>query len=243
MLNSLTVIIPVLNEVGNISKLTEQLKRFIVNGQVIFVDDGSTDGTREELKKIADEDHKFEIIFTEQRLGHMGSYLRGIEASKSELVAIMDGDLQHPPEKLQDMLNLLMTGSDLVVATRYSGNKLIGNRDKVRGIISRGAEYLLRTLVKECRTVSDPLSGFIGFRKSLNIPINADMKGNKLLPFLIVGNPRLKISYVRYGFKERVSGESKIVNTGLLYIVRFIREIIEIRKAKKKSIIHVTKQS
>ncbi len=233
-MKSLTVVIPVLNEVGNLPVLTGELKKFIGDGQVIFVDDGSTDGTRDEIKKLSETDQRFGFIFTKERLGHMGSYLSGIQETRNDFIAIMDGDLQHPADKLPEILNLLKNGSDLVVATRYAGNKLIGNRHKVRGIISRGAEFLIRALVKECRPVSDPLSGFIGFRKGLNVPVNPEMKGNKLLPFLIVGNPGLRISYVSYGFKERVSGESKIVNSSSIYIVRFIKEIFEIRKARKK---------
>lgn len=232
-LRSVSVTIPILNEVENIGTFIDRVKHLLNDFEFIFVDDGSVDGTKELLRESIEKDHRIKAIFNEKRLGHMGSYLMGFNAAESELLAIMDGDLQHPPEKLVEMSEKLNSGSDIVVGTRYHGNKFIGDRKLTRGILSRGAEIIMKTLVKECRGVSDPLSGFIGFRKGLELPVNSEMKGNKLLPFLIVSNPGAKIGYVEYQFTERTVGKSKIVGSGSHFVRKFMREVKEIRATKK----------
>ncbi len=230
----LSVIIPVLNESENIPLLANRLLLPVDGLEFIFVDDGSTDGSREIIEKLEIKDDRITGIFNARRMGHMGSYLIGIEHASSENIAIMDGDLQHPPEKLTSISEMLVNGYDIVICSRYKGKKFIGDRDKIRGIISRGAELLLKVMVKECRGISDPISGFIGFKKSLEIPVTQNMRGNKLLPFLIIANRDAKIGYVHYNFSERTAGTSKIVSTGNNFVLKYISEVSEIRKVKKR---------
>ena len=229
-LTDLSVIIPVLNEFGNIDILTTRLALLPIDGEYIFVDDGSTDGTRELLADLENKDKKFIAILNNERLGHMGSYLSGLKLASSNHVVIMDGDLQHPPESLLGMLKLLDLGYDIVVGSRYHGRYFIGNRDKTRGIISRVAELLLKLFIKECRQLSDPVSGFVGFRKDIVIPITSNMNGNKLLPFLIVANKKAKVGHIPYRFQERQNGESKIVSGNTKFVRNFLIEVRDIRK-------------
>ena len=230
---NLSVIIPVLDESENLPILTKKLSSLSDGFEFIFVDDGSKDGSRELLKSLSIQDRRFTGIFNERRIGHMGSYLVGIEHAKYENITIMDGDLQHPPEKLIPISEMLSDGYDIVVCSRYDGKKFIGDRDKVRGIISRSAEILLKLLVSDCRAVSDPLSGYIGFHKNLTIPIKPEMKGNKLLPFLLVANQGAKVGYVNYQFTERSLGKSKIVGSGSRFMQNYVREILQIRSTSK----------
>lgn len=232
-LSQLSVIIPILNESENLPRLTKQLALLSDDFEFIFVDDGSIDGSRDLIRNLAKIDHRFIGIFNDRRVGHMGSYLAGIERSSYDNLAIMDGDLQHPPEKLISISNMLSEGNDIVVCSRYDGRKFIGDRDKIRGIISRVAELLLKLLVRDCASISDPLSGFIGFHKSLTTPIRPEMKGNKLLPFLVVANPDAKIGIVNYQFTERRLGQSKIVGSGSSFILNYVREILQINEVSR----------
>lgn len=227
------MVIPILNEVDNVSALIERLRKSMDETEFIFVDDGSNDGTREAIKAASLKNDKFISIFNERRLGHMGSYLKGIKKASSDMIVIMDGDLQHPPEKLGEFYAAFVEGKDIIVGTRYEGKKFIGERNRIRGLLSRGAGALLKFFVKDCRKFSDPLSGFIGFRRGLEIPVRPEMKGNKLLPFLIVSNPNAKVGYVTYKFSERVHGKSKIVGVDSSFIIKFLREIMDIRKVRK----------
>lgn len=230
---NLSVIIPVLDESENLPILAKKLSSLSDGFEFIFVDDGSTDGSRELIKDLSNHDSRFTGAFNERRIGHMGSYLVGLEHAHSKNIAIMDGDLQHPPEKLIPISEMLNDGYDIVVCSRYKGNKFIGDRDKVRGIISRSAEILLKLLVKNCRAVSDPLSGYIGFHRNLAIPVKAEMKGNKLLPFLLVANQAAKVGYINYQFTERTLGKSKIIGSGSRFMRNYVREIIQIWSTSK----------
>lgn len=229
----MSIIIPLLNEIDSIDSLINRLQSIPANCEFIFVDDGSSDGTREEIILYANIDKRIKCVFNQNRLGHMGSYIEGLKNSLSNYIIIMDGDLQHPPEKIVEMLTLLESGFDIVIGSRYEKNKFIGERDKFRGVLSRGAEFSLKMFVRECRRLSDPVSGFIGFRKDLIIPINKNMKGNKLLPFLVVANRNTKITHINYAFRERKFGVSKIVNSSNNFLFKFLKEIIEIRKVRK----------
>lgn len=229
-MKDISIIIPILNESENIEELVKRILKSTDNVQVIFVDDGSNDGTRHILKQICVHNEKIDYVFNEKRLGHMGSYLIGISKAKSQNIVIMDGDLQHPPEVLPDFQYAMQRGYNIVIGTRYLAHKFIGRRKLSRGIISHIAEYILKITVPPCRGISDPISGFVGFNRNLVIPINKSMKGNKLLPFLIVANERARIGYVPYNFHERENGQSKIVSGSNKYICNFLEEIKDIRK-------------
>ena len=233
-MEKLSVIIPVLNEVGNIEELTRRIIERTEDSEIIFVDDGSDDGTRSLIQNIVSSNTQIKYIFNESRLGHMGSYLEGISKAKSDNIVIMDGDLQHPPEILPDFLFAFERGYNLVIGTRYVNHSFIGKRSLVRGLISRTADLILKLTVPQCRNISDPISGFIGFNRNLNIPVTPEMKGNKLLPFLLVSNWNLKIAYAPYRFRERVSGKSKIVSGGTSFIRKFLHEVRDIRAVAAK---------
>ena len=233
-MKDLSIIIPILNEAGNIPELFHRTKKVPINFEMIFVDDGSSDGTVSILEELSANEGNVTCIFNKTRLGHMGSYLKGISKANSDNIVIMDGDLQHPPETLPDFLFAFERGYNLVIGTRYVNHSFIGKRGMFRGSISRTADLILKMSIPQCRQISDPVSGFIGFKRNLNIPVTPEMKGNKLLPFLLVSNWNLKIAYAPYRFHERVSGKSKIVSGGTSFIWKFLREVRDIRAVSTK---------
>lgn len=230
VLKTLSVIVPVLNESGNMKELIHRIGSSVPDAEIIFVDDGSDDGTKQMLKSAAEVVHNLTYVFNDSRLGHMGSYLKGIERATSDKIVIMDADLQHPPEALPDFVYAFQKGFDIVIGTRFVNGRFVGKRSLSRGAISRGADLILRIVVPQCRHVGDPVSGFVGFTKGIAVPVTPEMKGNKLLPFLLVANRDAKIGYVPYRFSERKSGKSKIVSSGTSYIRNFLREVMDIRR-------------
>ena len=229
-MKDLSVIVPILNEAGNLEELIGRIRKSTDNVQMIFVDDGSGDGSREILAEMSANSQDITNVFNDKRLGHMGSYLEGLKVAESQNIVIMDGDLQHPPEALPEFLFAMQRGYNIVIGTRYLAHRFIGHRKISRGIISRGAEFILKIAVQPCRGISDPVSGFIGFNRDIVIPVNYNMKGNKLLPFLIVANEGAKIGYVPFKFQEREKGESKIVSGGTGFIWNFLEEVKDILK-------------
>lgn len=116
----LSVIIPVLNEEGNITELVNRINRAltgITDYELIFIDDHSTDNTRDEIRELAS---SFPISLYEKKglPGKAQSLLEGFAKAKYELIGFIDGDLQYPPEALPLMIKKIGKNCDIVVAKR-----------------------------------------------------------------------------------------------------------------------------
>jgi len=115
-MKDLSVVITVLNERENIPPLLEAIRKALgtLNYEVVFVDDGSSDGTQKEIRKYADE----RIILVELRrnYGQSTAMTAGIEHSTGRYVALLDGDLQNDPSDIPMMLEKLIDEDWDVVA-------------------------------------------------------------------------------------------------------------------------------
>jgi len=117
----LSVVIPVYNEHEVLPGLFTALRRAMgshQNYEIIFVDDGSSDGSSEVLRSAADEDPHFKVLFFSRNFGHQVAITAGIDFASGDAVAVMDADLQDPPELLPQMMELLGQGYDVVSAQR-----------------------------------------------------------------------------------------------------------------------------
>ena len=99
---SLSIVIPTYNERENISKIITLLKKTLkgINHEIIFVDDNSPDGTSDEVKFFVQKSPNIHLIHRIGRRGLSEAIIEGIFASNSNLVAVMDCDLQHDETKL-----------------------------------------------------------------------------------------------------------------------------------------------
>jgi glycosyltransferase involved in cell wall biosynthesis len=119
----LSVVIPCYNEEEVIGETIMQLKAFcseLVNLDVelIFVDDGSRDRTRELLKSYASEDSRIRLIGFARNFGHQIAVTAGIDAAYGDAVVLIDADLQDPPEVVHEMIAKWREGYDVVYGTR-----------------------------------------------------------------------------------------------------------------------------
>lgn len=130
-MQSLSIIIPVYNEVENIQLLYDSLILYCPKEyEVIFVDDGSSDNTMAEIEKIASIDNRLKCISLSRNFGHQNALMAGMEHATGDSIIIMDGDLQHPPTLIPAMLNKLNEGFDLV-STRRNKTENISAYKKV----------------------------------------------------------------------------------------------------------------
>ena len=121
----LTVIVPCYNEEENIKYFYEEfckndayfLKHAIMY-QLIFVDDGSTDGTVTEIKNLHQKDKRVKLLSLSRNFGKEAAIYAGLQHASGNLVAIMDVDLQDPPSLLPQMIDEIFAGADQVVARR-----------------------------------------------------------------------------------------------------------------------------
>src|SRR5262245_54246312 len=119
----LSIVIPVYNERDVLPTLLASLRRAldkVCNYEVIFVDDGSADGTSDVLKRAAMDDPRVRVIFFSRNFGHQAAITAGLDFATGDAVAVMDADLQDPPELLPQMLTLLEEGYEVVSAQRLT---------------------------------------------------------------------------------------------------------------------------
>ena len=119
----LSIVVPVYNEREALPALFAALRRTLgkdCDYEIIFVDDGSVDGASETLRRAAKEDPRFKVIFFSRNFGHQAAITAGLDFASGDAVAVMDADLQDPPELLPEMLALLDDGYDVVSAQRIT---------------------------------------------------------------------------------------------------------------------------
>ena len=116
------LVIPVFNEAGVIEKFYEQISTVLAElpaiVHVFFVDDGSTDGTADALRVITSLDKRVTVLTLSRNFGHQAALTAGLDASQGDFVISLDGDGQHPPEMIPQMLDLLTQGYDIVQGQR-----------------------------------------------------------------------------------------------------------------------------
>lgn len=137
----ISVVVTVMNELDNIKPLFDKLRESLVgiDYEVVMVDDGSTDGTIEAMKKEATD--RFRIIILNKNYGQTTAMSAGIAAAKGEYIVTMDGDLQNDPSDIPMMLEKLETeGWDLVHGRR--ANRQDGMF--LRKVPSKIANYIIR---------------------------------------------------------------------------------------------------
>jgi len=214
-----SVILATLNERENLPQFLDRLWQVpLPPFEVVVIDDGSTDGTREYLTAMARTEPRLRLIWHEGKQTTLRAQCQGIAAARGRYIIVMDADLQHPPEVLPAMVKALEEGATLVVGSRYTRGGTAGPRTGTRGVISRGAQLTAKFMLAEARSVSDPVSGLFGFRRDVFRPLDPDWRGYKLLLFLLVMARGQRVAEVGFRFEPRGSGASKVTQNS-----RFIR--------------------
>jgi dolichol-phosphate mannosyltransferase len=233
---SVAVIVPTRNESGNVAPLVARLDQALgdMDAEIVFVDD-SSDTTPDAIRSTAAMSVRPVRLLhrtAKDRVGGLGgAVLAGLRTVHSDWVVVMDGDLQHPPEVVPDLVREAERSyADLVVASRYVGSGTpSGLSTAIRRRVSGGANRLARMVfplrLADC---TDPMSGFFVVRRESIDLDRLRPRGFKILLETIARSPRLKLAEVPFVFDERHSGESKASLTeGLL----FLRKLAGLRVA------------
>lgn len=118
-MNFLSIVIPVYNEAENILPLYNELIAHAgTNVEFIFVDDGSTDQTFKCIEDLGRKDNRCKCISLSRNFGHQNALMAGMENATGSVIITMDGDLQHPPALIPEMINKINEGYDLVITKR-----------------------------------------------------------------------------------------------------------------------------
>lgn len=140
----LSVVIPVKDECGNLRLLHERLSAALAEtaggGEIVFVDDGSTDGSYGVLRDLAARDSRVIVVRLSRNFGQAAALHAGIDHCRGDIIVTMDGDLQNDPADIPRLLETLHEGYDVVLGLRAN------RRDSwlIRKAPSRVANYLIR---------------------------------------------------------------------------------------------------
>src|SRR5438128_3934154 len=143
-----SVVIPVYNEREVLPALLSALRRALANVydyEIIFVDDGSTDGTSDVLRHSVNEDQRLKVLLFSRNFGHQAAITAGLDFASGDAVAVMDADLQDPPELLPQMVGLLEEGYDVVSAQRLSRS----GDGPMKRLTARMFYWIVRKMVDE----------------------------------------------------------------------------------------------
>lgn len=228
----LSLVIPTYKERDNIPNVVSILSRLLDeaipgNYELIVVDDDSPDLTWEVAQSLMPEYPQLRVMRREDERGLSSAVIRGWQAATGSFLGVIDGDLQHPPEVLTQLLQKMIDGADLALASRHVDGGGVSSWSVIRRFLSRGAQVLgLIILPGVLGRVSDPMSGYFMVRRSAIANTTLNPVGYKILLEVIGrGNVR-EIAEAGYVFRERTEGESKVTSK---QYVEYIHHLVRLR--------------
>lgn len=220
------VIVPVLNERDNIGPLLQDISIALagIEWEIVFVDDGSTDGTIDALERLALHDQRVRLVRRIGRRGLSSAVIEGFLATVAPIVSVIDGDRQHDERLLPEMFHAIAAKDfQMAIGTRYAGGGSVGEWATARVRISKFATGLAGLVMKT--PLSDPMSGFFAMRRETFIGLVPQLSkmGYKILLDIVASSKKpLRVVELPYEFRTRTAGESKLDNMVALEYVELL---------------------
>jgi glycosyltransferase involved in cell wall biosynthesis len=229
---ALSIVVPVMNEEQNVQplyqKLSDQLNSLGQNYEVIFVDDGSTDNTFKELKKIHDEHPgTIQVIRFRRNFGKTPALVAGFSRCQGEIIFTMDGDLQDDPEEIPNFLEKINEGYDLVsgwkfprldpISKTFPSRVFNGLVSKMTGVhlhdINNGFKAYRREVIEDSH-----LKLYGEFHRF--IPVMAHWRGFSVTEIKVHHYPRIH-GVSKFGARRFARGLIDLMN--VLFLTTFLR--------------------
>jgi glycosyltransferase involved in cell wall biosynthesis len=203
----ISIVIPTFNEEGNIEilyqKIAEVFKQIThANFEVIYVNDGSSDGSLEKVKQLSQIDSRVKFISFSRNFGHQNALKAGLDYAQGDAVISMDADLQHPPALIPEMIRLWQEGKEVVYSIRKDGEELSFFKKMTSKLFYKIVNYLSDTKLEE---------GTADFRlldKKVVVALKSYNESNLFYRGII---PTLGFRQIGIAYKpqERFSGKTK----------------------------------
>ncbi|WP_181707973.1 glycosyltransferase [Chthonobacter rhizosphaerae] len=211
----LSVVVPTYNERDNVGAVVASLERVLagIGWEVIFVDDASPDNTADVVRGLARTDRRVRLISRHNRRGLSSAVVEGALAAAADVIAVMDGDMQHDEAVLPELYRRVASGeADVVAASRFLGDGVeegLGTERRVK-ISNTGIALANRLFGLD---LTDPLTGFFAMRRETlkrALPDLSALGFKILLDVITSAEPRPRVEEVPFRFRARAQGESKL---------------------------------
>jgi glycosyltransferase involved in cell wall biosynthesis len=195
----LSIVIPVLNEEANLKPLYSELKEALEalgrSYEIVFVDDGSTDGSAQALAELHEADDRIKVVEFRRNFGKTAALIAGFRLSQGQIVVTVDADLQDDPAEIGVLLDKLEEGYDLVAAWRFERRDPLSKTLPSR-IFNRTVAFLTGVRLHDFNC------GFKAYRRPVTeevklygelhrfIPVLAFLKGFRIAEVKVVHRPR-----------------------------------------------------
>ena len=210
-----SIIIPTLSETENVEPLIEQLfsvmEKNFISAEVVIVDDGSADGTREKVSKLA-EQYRVRLNSGTVDHGVAGAVIDGARTAQHETVVVMGADVSHAPEDVPRLIRALCSNTcDIAIGSRYApGGQTPG------WPLKRSVAWRLASLPAQLLTgVDDPLSGFFAVSRNRLLAIRDDVPDDSIcLELLLSQGADMKVKEIPISLQDHHPAALKMsVNT------------------------------
>ena len=204
---TVSIIIPFLNEEENLPDLLQQLelrcREWDFQVELVFVNDGSTDGSVELLKTYSPKGFDLSIVSLSRNFGSHAALRAGIVKAQNELITFLYADLQDPPELVQQMRDAMLSGKDIVWAHRKQ-------QENSQGLLSKIASNAYNQLMTNYVNPNFPKSGFdiVMFNSKVRDQLNRNVEANSSI-FLQILNLGYSQDHIHYLKIARAKGKSK----------------------------------
>jgi glycosyltransferase involved in cell wall biosynthesis len=210
---SVSVVVPVYNEVENVPLLYGQLVAVLPElerpWEIVFVDDGSTDGTVDRLKELAARDSRVKVVRFRRNFGQTAAMHAGLQLATGDVIVTLDGDLQNEPADIPMMVRKLDEGFDLVHGWRKERHDALVNRkipSKIANwLISRTTQFPIHDLGCTLKALRREIARELELYGEMHrfIPILAHARGARCVEVVTRHHPR-RFGQTKYGISRTV---------------------------------------
>ncbi len=219
----LSVVVPIYNELENVEELYHRIKtelrKLSLTYEVIFIDDGSTDGTTTKIKKMKESEPQLKLIIFNKNYGQTEAMAAGFQLSRGEIIVTMDGDLQNDPADILPIVIKLQSGYDMVCGWRQARKDNVLLR-KVPSIIANAIiSYVTKVEIHDLGCTLK------GFKRKIVDSISLYSEMHRFIP-IVAASIGTSISEVPVTHKPRVKGKTKY---GLSRSWKVLLDLIKIK--------------
>jgi len=227
----LSLVIPTYDEAANVGVLVRRLHQVLaatgVGFELIIVDDDSPDCTWEVAAGLVQDVPSLRVIRRTGASGLATAVICGWAHARGDVLGVIDGDGQHPPEVVADLLAAMDDRTEVAVASRHVDGGGVSDWSAIRRLLSRGAQALgLLLLPGTVGQVTDPMSGYFMVRRDVVAGVDLDPVGYKILLEVLARGEVRRVAERPYVFLERSEGESK-VSAG--HYIGYLRHLMRLR--------------